>query len=413
MVRILRLEVWAFLLLALPACGNDARFGGEPKRRDSRLGDENGAPDPSLDQTQADAGNDDSGSAEAGDGGETGGSGSADASDATDAADDGADTDGGDVIDVPETLSLFWHWPCATTPTTATPADPQAMIITGAGDYMLEPNDLALEIGGEACDPGTGPRDVLFVVDVSDSMRDFLNLGNDPVKNGTCGRSDGVNKVLDALGDDARVALVTFDGNAKTVSDGYLTVASFRTLYAKTAVLCESGANTNFTKAFAAAQLQLVKGRANAAKELYFISDGEPNSTDADGHLEAAAIKKTATIATLMLKGDEVYMRDVLASRDAQDQPLHDKVDKAADLSAALALLADVKLESANVRYGALGDEANWKEDALALPTDLTFTVKPWTLKQADWPTGFGFSAMTVDSKGVKVEASGKLLWKP
>lgn len=396
-----------FLLLTLSACGNDADFGGDPRTRDGRRGAENGPDDPSLDQTKADGGGEDGG----GDSGTTDGlDGEGGAVD----AEDGADAEGGtEPTPVPETQSLFWHWPCATKPSTPAPTGPQAMVITGGGDFMLERKDLALEVGGEACDPGTGPRDVLFVVDVSDSMRDFLNLGNDPVRNGTCGRNDAVNAVLDSLGDGARVGLVTFDGNPKTVSDGYLDVAAFRTQYAKTAVLCESGSNTNFTKAFAAAQTTLAKARADSAKELYFISDGEPNSTSVDGHEEAAAIKQSATIATVMLKGDEEYMRDVLASRDAQNQPLHAKVDKAADLAAALEALADVELTEATISFGKVGDEANWKTEALGLPADLTFALNPWTLTVQNWPSGFGFTAKTVDSKGVKTETAGRLIWKP
>ena len=50
---------------------------------------------------------------------------------------------------------------------------PSQFIIRGEElQSLLEPKDLALEIGGEACDPGTGPCDVLFLVDVSDSVSD-------------------------------------------------------------------------------------------------------------------------------------------------------------------------------------------------------------------------------------------------
>ncbi len=408
----------------LVGCGNDTRFGGQhASSRSTDAAARGTGPD---DPRSGDALPTGDGGGDTGDGGEgpatdgasdsAGGSGggTGGAANADGGSGDGAGDGAGDgTTELPDTRSLFWHWPCATQPTPAAPKDANAMVISGGKDYMLERESVRLEIGGAACDPGTGPRDVLFMVDVSDSMRDFLNLGNDPLRKGTCGRNDAVNKVLDTLPDSARVALIAFDGGIKTESTAFLDVAAFRAAYGTVKILCQSGASTNYQKAFLKASELLAKGRVVASHEVYFLSDGEPNSSDVDGHVEAAAVRQKAMIGTLMLAGDETFMKEQLASKDAAGQPLHAKVEDAEDLAAALAALADVEVEKGTVSYGPLGKEGEWKDAKLKDRKDLVFDLDLGTLAPANWTTGFGMKVETVDSRGMTTVSRGTLVWKP
>jgi len=316
---------------------------------------------------------------------------------------------------VAETRALDWYWPCAQDESPPAPTQDDATVITGGGDFILPPSPggTSLAVHGRLCNPGIGPRDVVFVIDVSESMRNLINLGNDPLKSGTCGRNEAVKAVLAGLPADTRVALVTFAGGVRTDSGGFMAPGELAAKYGSADILCDrAGTGTDYTAALTRTLALLAGGRPDASHEVYFVSDGEPGSAAANGVDAAAQVRETATIATLMLKGDEAFLENKIASRDAAGVPLHAKVDAAEDLASTLAGLANVHLTSALVRFGDGAQGAQLIEVPVDLTKASTFALPPVSLDPAHYPNGFTFTLETLDSRGVKGGGTGRVLWQ-
>src|SRR5690606_31637757 len=119
---------------------------------------------------------------------------------------EGFPTDGGGDEDATARASLNWTWPCDGSDDAG---------VSGEGDHELvgAGSGFDVTVTGEICEPDVRPRDIIFVVDVSDSMRGLFNLGNDPLVSGSCGRLDAVRAVAGQVGENARISFVTFDGD--------------------------------------------------------------------------------------------------------------------------------------------------------------------------------------------------------
>lgn len=138
--------------------------------------------------------------------------------------------------------------------------------------------DLNLSVSGSATSSTSGnqPINVLFVVDISSSMRDGFT-GYD---NRMAGANDAMSILTNALsqgnGYDARFAMVTFHGRAK-----------YETTWTTNAALINaeamgpySGKGTNYEAAIKKAKdaiAGLPEDRVSAPTAVIFISDGEPN----------------------------------------------------------------------------------------------------------------------------------------
>jgi hypothetical protein len=241
-------------------------------------------------------------------------------------------------------------------------------------------------------------------------MRDFLNLGHDPLRSGTCGRNDAVAAVVQTLPPDAGVAFVTFDSEVEQDSGGFATPAEFAAKYESADIFCARGNTTNYQVALARALAFLQTAPADAAKEVYFISDGEPDSDAVAGLDEAASIRQLGILATIMLKGDDTLMKTELASKDGNGQPYHVTVQDSSTLAQNLATLATVAPVSGTFSYGAVGQTP--VSVPLAPATSMQFGVPLTTVDPTQDPQGYQVTLEVVDNRGVTTTTTGSLSWK-
>ena len=221
--------------------------------------------------------------------------------------------------------ALTWLWQCQTLEAEREENDPNTPLLEGSGNHPVSlHNELPLEltIEGNLCRPSDKERDIILIVDVSGSMRN--NDPTDPV-NGGCGRKTAAKNLIDSLKDSnvARMGLITFDNNVIVNSNNFLTPADFETAYLTDDVFCLNAGGTDFVNAFSGADAVLLNGRANSSKELFLITDGQPNDM-ALSKAKADETRANALIATIMLGDqDDSHLKNDIASKDSNGNPIH------------------------------------------------------------------------------------------
>ena len=293
----------------------------------------------------------------------------------------------------PKKWELSWDWSCD-----SYQSDDSAL--KGPDEHSVSgEGELTVNVNVDICSPHDRKRDIIFIVDVSDSMRNWLNFGNDPLDNqGSCGRLNAIKSVTEKLPANANISYVTFGGEVVDYVGGFLGKDDFLNDHANSEIFCNVSRRTNYKKAFLKAEDILASAREDSSKEIYFISDGQPNSSQGAGIDVAERIKEDATIATLMLKGDDTILKNDIASR-IDDNPLHDKVSSAENLEQALAKLA----------------QKHWQQLGFYLPNGEFTSVDPGTAQARfggftlNPGESLEFTIEFVDSSGSKTTRSGKI----
>lgn len=374
------------LLAFVSACGNDANFGGPTSRTgsDATNGNDGGPQEP------------------VGDGGDP---------------------------NLEPFAALNWYWECAAAPGgEPTPAGEDEVVVAGKGPHRFARQQLSgtsVTFSGRVCPPAQVPRDIVFVIDTSGSMRD-----NDPLVGGTCGRLNAVQQVIASAtaAGTSRFGVVTFSSGVDATTVGLSTTETelftdlTRGIPANVAsVLCATNGSTNYNVGLSQASTLLRMGRPDATKEVYFVSDGQPDPSDQDGVAIAGALKGIGvsvgtkfvpvTIATVMLAGVDRVMAQSIASKGANGQPLHANVAQTGELTKVLTDLAANDIVSAFFKYRAIGSP-DWNEvDILAYMQDFDFTLPPITIDVEDPAAGIEVQYEYKDAHGQLTTTGGMLEW--
>lgn len=299
----------------------------------------------------------------------------------------------------PQNLTIDWLWNCNDVSDEGhneiAVQDSQTLEIHGNGEFNLPltpESKLNMNISGGFCPASEIPRDIVFIIDVSGSMEK-----NDPRIDDSCGRLDAIEMAIsdlssDLVGEDesgdasgAQFAVVTFSKTVSNASTKFF--RNQKSLYTDLTsgskvedVLCAFKDSTNYDEALQRAEILLLSGRVGATKEIYFISDGEPDPNK-DGIVLANKMKKKGlsignvtrpvTIATIMLKGNDLVMEQYIASRDPDNNPMHARVETVEELSEVLAHLAVNELKTVTLKYKLLVN-SEWTFFDLPDPKDST-----------------------------------------
>ncbi len=327
---------------------------------------------------------------------------------------------------------VTWLWQCqATTPggpvtppaptQTPQPEDGTAVIL-GAGTHVLD-RDVSqgtnVTLAGDLCAPEVQPRDLFFVIDTSASMD-----GNDPFENNTCGRVQGVEAVLKSLAvGENQMGILTFSSSVNLFTNQFYKKPT--ELYAALApqgntaeVICGEDGTTNYQAAMIKAGEILALGRPQATKELFFISDGEPNGGE-DGIVEAASLKNPGvtiggksypvTIATIMLNGTDTVLQNSIASKDSAGKPLHVLVNQASQLAKALSDLAENPIVKASMKYRSKA-QANFREvDLLATADNKKFQLPAITFTFQEMKDGIEVIYQYTNKRGQTSQSTGMI----
>ena len=260
---------------------------------------------------------------------------------------------------ISDALAVNWSLPCE-----RSSANSSGKIVGGGRHQVAvdSQSKLAVTFTGSVCQPANTPRDLVFVVDVTGSMGGGAgnDFNHDPHVNGTCGRLEAIRHVLSMMPNDgtARVSLMTFNSRIAAKSRQFFATGEQLMDDLQSSkrdsidnIICSADGVTDYSVALNGARQMLVNhGRAEAQKEVYFISDGVP--TVNNGVREAQSLRASGVIiAPIMLIGDEWLLRDHIASRDPQGQPLFRKVGEASKLADALDELAMNRLTKVELRY--------------------------------------------------------------
>lgn len=398
----IRLVAVAVLWLALTSCADDTGFTGSAGRGGARGGAAGrGGPRPSAVRN-------------------------ADAKPEPKADLDEGDT-GGDTGNVDPFSALTWFWQCESAPVPLPPPlTDTEIVIEGVGPHRFLPAQLdgsPLVFQGKLCEPQQLPRDIVFVIDTSGSMND-----NDPRVGDTCGRLTAIDAVLSSLpaGGTGRFGLVTFntllDRNSTMLFD------SRDALFANLAgvggiadVVCNAFGGTNYDAGLVKAEeLLRTSGRAAATKEIYFISDGQPNP-GLEGIPLASSLKTTGvtigadsipvTIATIMLAGADTVLEQFIASRGPDGKPLHAFVAQISQLTKALADLVSNEVVGAELAWRPIG-AAQWNAtNLLDHLQGFNFILPSFNINHSEAPQGLEVRYEYFDKHDNRYLSEGKLLW--
>lgn len=329
------------------------------------------------------------------------------------------------VLDEPYT-NLTWFWQCDAQPVEAPKAQSdQEVVVEGQGPHQFPPEKLAgtkVTLAGHLCPPTQVPRDIVFVIDTSGSMID-----NDPRVGDTCGRLNAVKSAIASVPKGAaKFGLATFNSDLDRSSTAMFDDEA--SLFADVSaggniadVLCNQSGGTNYDAGLTRAQALLQGGRANAAKEVYLVSDGQP-TLGQDGIGLATTLKTSGiliggnsvkvSIATIMLAGFDTVLENFIASRDSNGKPLHAFAAQTGELTKILTQLADNALVRGELRYRPIGGK-NWQTLNLMdyLKDGFNFSLPSFTIDMNDAPMGIEMSYEYFDKRDNMYSGGGKLVW--
>lgn len=325
--------------------------------------------------------------------------------------------------------ALTWFWQCDSDPA-AVPNAPNATssVLQGVGPHHFTPAQVegsSITITGRLCKPATLKRDIIFVVDTSGSMED-----NDARVGNGCGRLTAIRQVLLAIAGEgvgtANFGIVTFNSTLDRNSTRLFDNASL--LFAElagtadiSAVVCNAVGGTNYDDGLAKAADLLSAGRVGATKEIYFISDGQPDDGK-DGAARAATLKTVGvpvgtqqvpvTIATVMLAGTDKVLETKIASRDSTGKALHAYVTQTGGLAKVLADLAHNEIVGAELKYRSV-DATSWTSLDLLTHMDaqFNFTIPSFKIEVSKEPRGIEVQYEYWDKHDNRFSTGGKVLW--
>jgi hypothetical protein len=310
--------------------------------------------------------------------------------------------------------SLTWFWQCDSQVVESPVTSEEDIVVEGVGPHSFSPDKFygtPISISGNLCAPESIDRDIIFIVDTSGSMGSA-----DPMNNGSCGRLDALQAVIASTPDTSNLGVVLFNSVASTSNSMF---ATEQELFADLAPggafadsICADGGGTNYEVALTgASNLFNSAGRADASKEIYFISDGQPDF-DKTGDNEAGALKNSGTtIATVMLGGNDSVLKNQIASRDKNGDPLHAYVNNADQLAATLESLSANEIDSGVLRYRSIGD-SNWTElDLLEHLAGFEFNLPSFTIDKNTALDGIEVEYDYFDLRGNQFSSGGKILW--
>jgi len=295
---------------------------------------------------------------------------------------------------------LTWLWQCQTPgapspstpqPGTSRPKEDDSVVLNGAGNHVLD-RDVSqgtdVTLAGDICAPEIQPRDLLFIVDTSVSTND-----TDPLVNTSCGRLGAMETIIKSLaaGGDNQMGIVTFSSDINFFTPQFYKKPA--ELFASLApqgnpadILCSSNGTTNYVAPLLKSQELLSLGRPGATKELFLISDGEPNAGE-DGVTEATALRSPGvtiggkaypvTIATIMLNGTDTVLEQFIASKDTNGKPMHVFAAQSNQLAKALADLAENPIVKATMKYKAKSETQYTEVDLVTSADKKSFALPP------------------------------------
>ncbi len=330
----------------------------------------------------------------------------------------------------PPFASLTWFWQCDSDLVTApAPKTDKDVVVEGIGPHDLNRDRLRgtpVTVSGHVCPPAQLPRDIVFVIDVSGSMKD-----NDPRIGDSCGRLTAIQSVIAAVpAGSTKFGLTTFNSLQDQTTTGLFDTEA--ELFANIApagniadVVCKATIDpgqggTNYDAGLTQAGVLLQLGRDNATKEIYFVSDGQP-----DGGKEGLAIADslkntgvaigtdsiTVTIATVMLKGNDRVLQDQIASRDAKGQPLYAFVANTSQLTEVLTKLAANDIAGGDVKYRPIGAVNYTTLTLMDHLQGFNFTLPSFNIDIDKAPVGLELLFEYFDQHDNRYSTGGKLLW--
>lgn len=312
--------------------------------------------------------------------------------------------------------TLYWTLACESGQRAAERTANNDVQIWGMGEHKVVRTDqtFPVQINGQVCNPQSGVRDILFIADVSSSMGGLS--GADRERSGTCGRKQAVEKVVSTLATDgrARVGVMTFGRDVKKDSKGFLSIADAKQNFVNSDVLCASIDTTNYRAPLEQAIEYFKNARANAVREIYFISDGEPDSEASNGSAAAKTLRDQygVTIVTMMIKGKDEVLIQHIASKDQNGQPMHTKVEDSADLVAAISKMSDRRIIGAKMRLRAKGAPA-WEDrgiDKAGEAPQFSWEIPNFSMEA--FPHGVEFELDTWDQQAKHYVTAGSVIWE-
>lgn len=334
--------------------------------------------------------------------------------------------DAPDIVSEKSYQTMTWLWQCQNKPEPVPePSSDRDVVVSGKGPFEFNEEALRgtkVTFSGRLCPPESQPRDIVMVIDTSASMTD-----NDPRVGDSCGRLKAVQAVVAAIPPGtARFGIVTF--NTDLVTSSTMLYDNATALLSAIApggsvadVLCLQAGSTNYDAGLNRAGQLLATGRGNASKEIYFVSDGQPNGGQ-DGIATSTALKSTGvnaggrnipvTIGTLMLAGSDTVLQQYIASKDPQGKPLHAFVAQTDDLAKALTNLTSNELVSAVLKYRVIGTKDFTVLNIFDHLKGLEFSLPPISIPAGASGSGVEVVYEYTDKLGQKFSSTGRLILK-
>ena len=327
--------------------------------------------------------------------------------------------------------SVDWFWQCDTAPVDV-PGELESgqKVLQGPGPHNIPVDkglDFEVHLSGFLCPPKTLSRDIVIVVDVSGSTASTSDP-TDPVMNGqgdpnnpfdvagepVCERKKAVGALLKTLEEqeNVQIGLLTFEDGIVENTERLMGVDELIELYQNSNSLCEGLGGTSYVSAFEGAERLFDKGRLNSIREVYFLTDGEPNDLIASAD-KAQDLRVKSKLVTLMFGSkNDSHLKNNIASKDDNQVPLHTRVRNAKNLSKALGESARSIPVEGVFKYREIGTSTWQEEDLWQYTKEGVFDIPALSFSPVDFEAGFEFSYIYKDNKGEEYGQSGIIKWE-
>ncbi len=318
---------------------------------------------------------------------------------------------------IPEesSFALSWQWSCKNGLSLNTD-------ISGDGEHRIALGGkpfVNLRILGNACEPIPKESYVTFVVDASSSMKK-----NDPYTNGSCGRYDAINEVINILGEDQHkhysIALFSSRKKEKAVSSKFFSTRqellqdiAYHPFSEGTAkeTLCDHDGGTYYSAGLTRAENLFNQESISQddLKTIILLSDGKPDESDATLIQKSNEFKndgfKMGTISLV----EEVSILKQMASTPS----FFVYAKNASSLTKEVSKLAEqINKRFSYIRWRKIGGTV-WKEEAINPTTTKNFALEFKNIKAGDYPSGieYEFETFKEGSSESMIERA-KIYWE-
>ncbi|MFM8315295.1 MAG: vWA domain-containing protein [Deltaproteobacteria bacterium] len=278
-------------------------------------------------------------------------------------------------------------------------------------------------------------RNIVLVIDVSGSTgNNRMGMGSDPLtSSGSCARLEAVKAVMNSAKAQgpSQFSVITFNHDVVRRTANF--TSNLNEMFPGenlSSILCFSSGGTNYSEALAAAENVLQRIPSDQAKEVYFVTDGEPRYWNGistfdqecnflsvcSGINEANRLKASGVLLGTVMLGQNTqgsfYLQSNISGRDPNQQLLHVQANHASDLVASLSALSVDGMVAGTFQYRDPRSEFWNSVNMLSVASQSEFKIPTISFNPSLYPQGLEVQFVYATARGYRHSGFANVGWR-